>query len=159
MAFPDTQVWMPTIKRCLETTDKVDFTDLDAALFTDSFDGDTSVVEGIGTVAGEVSGTGYTAGGVSLSGLSVSLNTGAGRGPHLVVTASASAEWSSSTLSSVMGVVYYDPVNTVNSVADPIVAVVKFADAPLSNGGGTFTAELAASPVADTVFALLNPTA
>lgn len=80
-----------------------------AALFTSSITPDFTTDVGYGTApynSGEVSGTGYTAGGATLTGGTVTGSSG-------VLTFDASdVSWTNSTLSGVRGVLIYDDSQT-----------------------------------------------
>lgn len=84
----------------------------------------------------EVSGTGYTAGGVVLATVAVSENpTGT-----LMVTASSNPSWASSTITNARGMLVYD--NTL--AGKNAICLVSFG-ADYSTTSGTFTVQLAAT--------------
>ena len=93
------------------------------ALYTSSASLDQTTTQY--TATGEVSGTGYTAGGQVLTGVSVGLS-----GNTAYVTWN-NPSWSSSTLSNVTAALIYD------STANVAIAVLTFA--ATSSSGGTFT--------------------
>lgn len=79
------------------------------------------------TSSGEVSGTGYTAGGATLSGLTVTLSS------NTAYVTWTSPTWTSSTLSGVVACLIYD------STASVAIAVLTFSSA--SSTDSTFTVE------------------
>lgn len=127
------------------TIDLTSETDLKIALFTASlanpnFDSDV----GYGAApynANEASGTGYTSGGATLTGTTLTTSSG-------VVTFDATdASWASSTLSDVRGALIYDDTQTSNN---GIVLIDLGSSYATSNGtfliqfaaGGVFTLDL-----------------
>ncbi len=146
MAFPDTGLWIPNITQAND----IDWTDLKAALVKSTWDPSIDSTYGYGSLGSdEVSGTGYTAGGQALSGISVSR-----AGGIFQVTAN-DLSWASATLSDVQGMIVYCPTATT-PVSNAVVAVYKFSSVG-DNAGGTFTVPWLDSPVANTVVYLANP--
>lgn len=86
---------------------------------------------------GEVSGTGYTAGGV-INGGATSFGNGSGLGTAFVHLRINAATWTNATFSSVRGGAYWQPGNSnssAGSLVDVILIVVNFgADYAVSNG-------------------------
>lgn len=89
--------------------------------------------------ANEVSGTGYTAGGQTLTGTEITLSSG-------VLTYDATdPAWTTSTISNAMaGVFYFDRGGATS--ADELVGLLDFVTAA-SSSGGTFTIQLNASGI------------
>ncbi len=109
-----------------------------AALFTNSIttpNFDTNTAYGAAPFnANEVSGTGYTAGGVALAGLAVTAATPVATQLNLDAN---DAAWTTATFSSVRGVLVYDDT-IATPTADPgIVAITFGADFAVTSG--TFT--------------------
>lgn len=89
--------------------------------------------------ANEVSGTGYTAGGATLAGKSVSYNTGTG----VFSFDAADVSWSSSTITARYAVIYRD---TGTGSTSPLLCYVNFG-ADQSSVSGTFTLTFNASGI------------
>ena len=97
---------------------------------------------GVGTTAytssGEVSGTGYTAGGAALSGFTVGLST------NTAYLTFSNASWAGSTLANVVTALIYNA-----SRSNAAVAVLTFSST--STTSGTFTLQFPASGASSTV--------
>lgn len=85
------------------------------------------------TATGEISGTGYVAGGAALTGFSVALTADTA---HLSFD---DPEWLASTITADGALIYNA------SRADGALAVLKFTNAPVSSTAGTFTVDLPAA--------------
>lgn len=115
-------------------------TDLSVAMITDSATPNFDTHDFWSDLeANEVSGTGYTAGGNTLTGTEVTLASG-------VLTFDANdPSWASSTITNAMaGVGYFDRGGA--TTADELLFLMDFVTAA-SSSGGTFTIELNASGI------------
>lgn len=111
------------------------------ALYTNAatFNPDADVYRSTYT-SGEVSGTGYTAGGSQGSNTAVTIDTT----NNQVVLDMNDVNWTSSTISAYRAIVYS---TSGNSTTDPLISYVDF-DGTYSTSAGTFTVQWAASGVA-----------
>jgi hypothetical protein len=107
-----------------------------AALYTST--GTLSKSTTIYTTSGEVSGTGYTAGGIALTGFTVGLSTDTA---YLTFT---NPSWASSTLTGVVACLIYNATRS-----NKAIAVLTFAST--STTAGTFTVVLPAAGASSTV--------
>lgn len=86
------------------------------------------------SVTGEVSGTGYTAGGATISGVSVSYNTGT----NVLSFDGGDVSWTGATLTGGnaprYAVIYDD-----TAASDPLIGYVDFGDDSYAPNGGTLT--------------------
>ena len=118
------------------------------AMFTNSssIDADTTGY----TTGNEVSGTGYSAGGAALSGVTIGLADNSSSVPTAFVDF-ADTTFSSSTISSARGALIYNSTlstagtgSTTNHAADPAVAVINFGG-DKSSRAGDFTIQYPAN--------------
>lgn len=146
MAFPNTGLWIPNITQA----NNIDWTNLKAALVKSTWNPSIDSTYGYGSLGSdEASGTGYTAGGKTLTGVTVSRTGG-----KFQVTAD-DLTWSASTLTDVQGMILYCPTATT-PVANAVVAVYKFSTVG-NNTSGTFTVPWLDSPATNTVVYFANP--
>jgi hypothetical protein len=90
------------------------------------------------TSSGEVVGTGYTAGGATLSGITVNISSGT------AYLTWANPSWTTSTLTGVVTALIYD-----STAANAAIAILTFAST--STTAGTFTVVLPAAGASSTV--------
>ena len=118
-----------------------------AALYTSSGTPPAGATNLVYSTTGEVSGTGYTAGGASIGSLTAAYNA---TGPVVVFSVSSgSVSWTTSTLSSVVGTMVYDHTT---SHGTNVIAWMYFASGPYSSSAGTFQVTWSASPVTGGIF-------
>lgn len=100
------------------------------ALVTSSYTPDQDAHTKFSDITNEVSGTGYTAGGAALSGLTVTQDNTNNRG----VFSATNASWSSSTITAHAAILYK---STGTSSTSPLVAYIDFG-ADYSTSSSTF---------------------
>ncbi|HVV37580.1 MAG TPA: hypothetical protein VHC63_13305 [Acidimicrobiales bacterium] len=140
MAFNASGAFGLTLRDILKNTTAVDLDSdsIKAALFTNSlttpnFDTNTAYAAAPFN-ANEVSGTGYSAGGAALSGLTVVVASPVATQLNFDAN---DLSWASATFSSVRGVLVYDDTIASPTAKPGIVAITFGAD--FSVTGGTFT--------------------
>lgn len=141
MALPTTGLVIPTVFADGHNIDW-DGDTWKCALFNSSWSPSLTSALGYSTT-NECSGTGYTAGGKALTGVSITRTGG-----QFLFTAD-DVEWTASTLTDVAAAAVYSDTAT-SPVADPIVAVFQLAVSG-ANSGGTFTVKWPDSPATNTV--------
>ena len=109
------------------------------ALFTSSGTLSNAITSYTSGMAGEVTGTGYSAGGIALSGFTVSLSSGTA-----YLTWSTNPFWASSTLSNVSAALIYNV-----SRSNKALAVLTFS--PVSSSGNTLTVVLPTAGASSTI--------
>jgi hypothetical protein len=155
MPFPNSSLYSANFLSALNTPStaypKLGTNTLKVALYNDAMSQVATGGTNLGyTTTGEVTGSGYTAGGESLTGRSWALDS-EGR---LLLTAS-NTTWSTVSISAVTGCVIYDSQATA-PIANPCIVAIKFGSAG-SSGGGAFTIDWADSPSTNTIF-FIDPT-
>lgn len=152
----------PIAGRCWTTAAPTTFSSLsadtiDAALFGNAVTPDkTAAVASTGyntgtwTTANEISGTGYTAGGVALASKAFAIDTGSSS----ICFTAANPSWTGATLAAVYGTLVYDATITAGTVAKQGLCFNYFGGTQ-SVTGGTFTVSWA-TPAGAAVTAVFN---
>jgi len=123
--------YLEGLKRLLNGTIDLDTDTIKCALVTASYSPDGDLHDFFNDVTNEVTGTGYTAGGATLSSVTITVDTTNNR----VVFDAADTTWPNSTITARAGVVYED---TGNAATSGLICYVDFGS-NITSTAATFT--------------------
>ncbi len=139
MAITASGIYLPTAeKQLIGGTQNYELETHKALMVTDTYTHDYTLHDFRDDITNEVTGTGYTLGGVALTATEITLAAGT------LIFDAADVSWASSTIASAMAAVHYFNVGT--AATDPLGFLSDFVTAA-STSNGTFSIAWAAAGI------------